>query len=173
VLRKAERDVAEGLKDPVGRVIVGRTRAGDKEHRGGTIVFRKGVDRVQLVLAALQKKVSFCDVAVALLVERIRKADILMHSRDLHILHVDRHVDVRALGCLQAIEVVKDRETKEPFVDAGKMIYQRAFNKGLAWVPSGHILRMSPPMILDDDAALKGLDIIEEAVKETEQYFGY
>ena len=81
--------------------------------------------------------------------------------------------DVRAIGCLQAIEIVKDRETKEPFAEAGTMIYQKAFEKGLAWVPSGHILRMSPPMILDDEAALKGLDIIEEAVKETEKHFGY
>jgi len=28
-------------------------------------------------------------------------------------------------------------------------------------------------MILDDEAALKGLDIIEEAVAETEKHFGY
>ena len=81
--------------------------------------------------------------------------------------------DVRAIGCLQAIEIVKDRETKEPFAEAGTMIYQKAFEKGLAWVPSGHILRMSPPMILDDAAALKGLEIIDEAVTETEKYFGY
>ena len=81
--------------------------------------------------------------------------------------------DVRAIGCLQAIEIVKDRETKEPFAEAGQMIYQKAFEKGLAWVPSGHILRMSPPMILDDEAALKGLEIIEEAVTETEKHFGY
>ena len=81
--------------------------------------------------------------------------------------------DVRAIGCLQAIEVVKDRETKEAFAEAGTMIYKKAFEKGLAWVPSGHILRMSPPMILDDEAAMKGLDIIEEAVAETEKHFGY
>ena len=81
--------------------------------------------------------------------------------------------DVRAKGCLQAIEIVKDRATKEAFPEAGQMIYQKAFEKGLAWVPSGHILRMSPPMILDDDAAMKGLDIIEEAVIETEKHFGY
>ena len=81
--------------------------------------------------------------------------------------------DVRAIGCLQAIEIVKDKETKEPFAEAGTMIYQKAFEKGLAWVPSGHILRLSPPMILDDDEALKGLEIIEEAVAETEKHFGY
>ena len=40
-------------------------------------------------------------------------------------------------------------------------------------MPSGHILRLSPPMILDDDVALKGLDIIEEAVAETERELGY
>ncbi|MBQ7565748.1 MAG: aspartate aminotransferase family protein [Oscillospiraceae bacterium] len=81
--------------------------------------------------------------------------------------------DVRAKGCLQAMEIVKDRETKEPFIEAGQMIYKTAFAKGLAWVPSGHILRLSPPMVLDDEAALKGLDIIEEAVAETEKHFGY
>ena len=81
--------------------------------------------------------------------------------------------DARGKGCLRALEIVKDRETKEPFPDAGKMIYQKAFSKGLAWVPSGHILRLSPPMILDDDAANKGLDIIEEAIAETEKHFGY
>lgn len=81
--------------------------------------------------------------------------------------------DVRGKGCLLAMEVVKDKETKEPFEAAGSMIYQKAFAKGLAWVPSKHVLRLSPPLILDDDVALKGLDIIEEAVAETEKHFGY
>lgn len=81
--------------------------------------------------------------------------------------------DVRGKGCLLAMEIVRDRETKEPFVEAGQMIYQKAFEKGLAWVPSGHILRLSPPMILDDAVAQKGMDIIEEAVAETEKHFGY
>lgn len=81
--------------------------------------------------------------------------------------------DVRGKGCLLAIELVKDKDTKEPFPEAGSMVYQKAFSKGLAWVPSGHILRLSPPMILDDEVALKGLDIIEEAVYETEKHFGY
>lgn len=81
--------------------------------------------------------------------------------------------DARGKGCLLALEIVKDKESKEPFVEAGRMIYQRAFSKGLAWVPSGHILRLSPPMILDDDVALKGLDIIEESIAETEKHFGY
>ena len=81
--------------------------------------------------------------------------------------------DVRGKGCLLAMELVKDQNTKEPFEDAGKLVYQKAFSKGLAWVPAGHILRLSPPIIMDDDLALRGLDIIEEAVTEVEKQFGY
>lgn len=80
--------------------------------------------------------------------------------------------DVRAKGCLMGIELVKDRSTKEPFDEAGKRVYQKAFRKGLAWIPAGHILRMSPPVIMEDEALLKGLDIIDEAIGETAKELG-
>jgi 4-aminobutyrate aminotransferase-like enzyme len=81
--------------------------------------------------------------------------------------------DVRSKGCLMGIELVKDRNTKEPFDEAGKTVYQRAFRKGLAWIPAGHILRMSPPIVMDEKTLLRGLDIIDEAIGETEQELGY
>ncbi|HVT30119.1 MAG TPA: aspartate aminotransferase family protein [Lacipirellulaceae bacterium] len=77
--------------------------------------------------------------------------------------------DVRAKGCLMGIELVQDRETKQPFPKAGEMVYQRAFRKGLAWIPAGHILRMSPPIVMDRDMLLKGLDIIDESIGEVER----
>lgn len=79
---------------------------------------------------------------------------------------------VRGLGCLLGIELVKDKHTQEPFEEAGRLVYQKAFAKGLAWIPAGHILRMSPPMIMEDDVALKGLAIIEEAIAETQKELG-
>jgi 4-aminobutyrate aminotransferase-like enzyme len=81
--------------------------------------------------------------------------------------------DVRAKGCLMGIELVKDRDTKEPLDKAGAMVYQKAFARGLAWIPAGHILRMSPPIVMDDDALLKGMDLIDEAIGETERELGY
>ena len=81
--------------------------------------------------------------------------------------------DVRAKGCLMGIELVKDRDTKEPFDEAGKRVYQKAFRKGLAWIPAGHILRMSPPVVMEDAVLLKGLDLIDEAIGETERELGY
>ncbi|MFW5692602.1 MAG: aspartate aminotransferase family protein [Thermoguttaceae bacterium] len=81
--------------------------------------------------------------------------------------------DVRAKGCLMGIELVKDKTTKEPLDQAGKMVYQKAFRRGLAWIPAGHILRMSPPIVMEDAVLLKGLDIIDEAIGETARELGY
>jgi 4-aminobutyrate aminotransferase/4-aminobutyrate aminotransferase/(S)-3-amino-2-methylpropionate transaminase len=81
--------------------------------------------------------------------------------------------EVRGLGCLLGIELVKDKVTKEPFEKAGQLVYQKAFAKGLAWIPAGHILRMSPPLIMDEKYAGLGLDLIEESIAEVEKQFGY
>ncbi len=81
--------------------------------------------------------------------------------------------DVKGKGFLLGIELVKDKQTKEPFEEAGKLVYQKAFKKGLAWVPAGHILRMSPPLIMDEKYAGLGMDMIEDAISEVEREFGY
>jgi 4-aminobutyrate aminotransferase-like enzyme len=84
----------------------------------------------------------------------------------------DRHPiigDVRCKGALMGIELVKDRATKEPFNEAGEFVYQHAFRNGLAWIPAGHILRMSPPIVMDFDTATKGLELIEEAIGAAER----
>jgi 4-aminobutyrate aminotransferase-like enzyme len=51
-------------------------------------------------------------------------------------------------------------------------VYQSAFRKGLAWIPAGHILRMSPPIVMSVEVAAKCMDIIEEAIGEAEAHFG-
>ena len=81
--------------------------------------------------------------------------------------------DVRAKGCLLGVELVKDRDTKEPFDEAGALVYQKAFRKGVAWIPAGHILRMSPAIIMDEETASKALDLIDEAIGETEKELGH
>jgi 4-aminobutyrate aminotransferase-like enzyme len=81
--------------------------------------------------------------------------------------------DVKGKGFLLGIELVKSKSGKEPFAEAGKLVYQKAFRKGLAWIPAGHILRMSPPLIMDEKFAAMGLDMIEEAISEVEKEFGY
>ena len=111
--------------------------------------------------------------------EVIQEENLLEHARQLGDLALKRMQrmkaehpivgDVRAKGCLMGIELVKDTATKEPFDEAGRLVYQKAFARGLAWIPAGHILRMSPPMVMDEDTLLKGLNIIDEAIGETER----
>jgi 4-aminobutyrate aminotransferase-like enzyme len=104
---------------------------------------------------------------------------LLEHAQDLEKLFAARMAvwkeqfeivgDVRVKGCLMGVELVKDKRTKEPFNEAGRRIYQRAFTKGLAWIPAGHILRMSPPVIMPDEVAHKAMDIIEESIAEVQK----
>ncbi len=111
--------------------------------------------------------------------EVIQEENLLEHAQRLGELALQRMArmkdehrivgDVRARGCLMGIELVKDKATKEPFDEAGKLVYQNAFRKGLAWIPAGHILRMSPPIVMDEATLLKGLDMIDEAIGETEK----
>ncbi|MHB1461511.1 MAG: aspartate aminotransferase family protein [Armatimonadota bacterium] len=81
--------------------------------------------------------------------------------------------DCRVKGCLMGVELVKNKATKEPFDEAGKLVYQTAFRKGLAWIPAGHILRMSPPIIMPNEVAIKAMDIIEESIAEVQTKLGY
>jgi 4-aminobutyrate aminotransferase/4-aminobutyrate aminotransferase/(S)-3-amino-2-methylpropionate transaminase len=81
--------------------------------------------------------------------------------------------DVRGKGLLLAIDLVKDRSTREPFVEAGKMVYEKAFTKGLAWIPAGNILRLAPPLVITEELAAKAMDIVDEAIMETERHFGF
>ena len=123
-----------------------------------------------------------CAAALAT-IETIEQEGLLEHARRLEALFVERldHMQrehpivghVRCKGCLMGVELVKDRNTKEPFDDAGKLVYQRAFQKGLAWIPAGHILRMSPPIVMDEATAAKCMDIIDESIGEVERELGY
>jgi 4-aminobutyrate aminotransferase/(S)-3-amino-2-methylpropionate transaminase len=81
--------------------------------------------------------------------------------------------EARGRGALLAIELVKDKATREPFHEAGNFVYQAAFRKGLAWATAGNILRITPPIVISDELMAKGLDIIEESIAEAEGHFGY
>ncbi len=123
-----------------------------------------------------------CAAALAS-IEVVEEEGILEHVRDLEALFARRMADwstryaivgdTRVKGCLMGVELVKDKATKEPFDEAGKLVYQTAFRKGLAWIPAGHILRMSPPLVMPDDVAERAMDIIEESIAEVQKQLGY
>ncbi|MBI4823540.1 MAG: aspartate aminotransferase family protein [Nitrospirae bacterium] len=82
--------------------------------------------------------------------------------------------DVRGKGCLLGIEFVKDRVSKEPLAEAGGAVYLECIKRGLiAGVPVVHLLRVAPPVIMDEETAIKGLEILDEAITAVERRLGY
>jgi 4-aminobutyrate aminotransferase len=72
--------------------------------------------------------------------------------------------DVRGMGLMQGIELVKDRQTKEPATEATNLVMERARANGLLVGKGGlygNVIRMSPPLNIskaDVDQALAALD---------------
>jgi len=72
--------------------------------------------------------------------------------------------DVRGMGLLQGIELVKDRQTKEPATELVNQVMERLRANGMIVGKGGlygNVVRMSPPLNIskaDIDAALKILD---------------
>ena len=78
--------------------------------------------------------------------------------------------DVRGLGLMLAVEIVKDKETKAYAPEERDSIIQRAFSKGLLLLGCGRsAIRFCPPLILSKGDADIALSIFEECLKETIQ----
>lgn len=77
--------------------------------------------------------------------------------------------DHRGLGAMQAIELVKDRSTKEPAPEAAKAIIKRCHDRGLIIITAGifsNVIRILMPVNISSEQLNQGLDILEEAIAE-------
>jgi 4-aminobutyrate aminotransferase/(S)-3-amino-2-methylpropionate transaminase len=110
-------------------------------------------------------------------VETIRKPEFLKRAGAVgNILHKrlaawrERYTlvgDVRGLGPMQLIELVRDRQTKEPAPDETLAIIRRAASKGLILIRAGlfsNCIRLMPPLVAEDALLEEGLDVLESAI---------
>ncbi len=77
--------------------------------------------------------------------------------------------DVRGKGPMLAMELVRDRETKEPATDEAKKLVNLCFQKGLILLSCGNfgnVIRTLMPLVITDDQLERGLAILDEALKE-------
>jgi 4-aminobutyrate aminotransferase/(S)-3-amino-2-methylpropionate transaminase len=75
--------------------------------------------------------------------------------------------DVRGLGPMMAMELVKDRETKAPAADEAKALVKYCHDRGLlvlACGTYGNVIRLLMPLVLSEDQLSKGLEIINDAL---------
>ncbi len=74
--------------------------------------------------------------------------------------------DVRGLGAMVAIELVKDRTTKEPAKDIAGKIAQAAMANGAIFPTAGlqgNVLRVLVSFVITDEQIEEGMDILEDA----------
>jgi len=78
--------------------------------------------------------------------------------------------DVRGRGLMIGIEIVRDQRTKERAADLRNAIVDMAFHKGLLILGAGeNTLRLSPPLVVDEDQADFAVRTLEECMREGEK----
>src|SRR5947199_4512450 len=118
-----------------------------------------------------------CAAALAVL-DLFEKEDYATRSREIgHIitkrfLNLQEHYaligDVRGVGGMAAMHLVKDRSTKEPDSQAASDVLSAAHQRGLVLIKAGmydNVLRILVPLCVSDEQLNKGLDIFEASLE--------
>jgi 4-aminobutyrate aminotransferase len=78
--------------------------------------------------------------------------------------------DVRGRGLMIGIEIVRDQRTKEKAANLRNAIVDLAFHKGLLVLGAGeNSIRLSPPLLIDEEQADFALKTLEECFREAEK----
>ena len=117
-----------------------------------------------------------CRAALAA-IEVIEKEGLVARARELGARVLDRFRamqerykligDVRGLGAMVAMELVKDRGTKEPAGEETARITRGCYESGLIVLKSGagaNVVRTLMPLVITDEQLEEGLAILEKAV---------
>src|SRR6266852_1555400 len=116
-----------------------------------------------------------CAAANAVL-DLYEREDMAARSREIGLVVTDRFLkfqerfpfvgDVRGLGGMVAMELVKNRATKEPDSHAASDILAAAHHHGLVLIKAGiydNVIRVLVPLCVTDEQLQQGLDILEAA----------
>jgi len=81
-----------------------------------------------------------------------------------------KHIsDVRGLGAMIAFELSIDGDIQKPDGELAKEMVQRCYEKGLIIITAaaaGNVIRVLSPLVIEEKDLNRGLDIIEESLKE-------
>jgi 2,2-dialkylglycine decarboxylase (pyruvate) len=99
---------------------------------------------------------------------KARKIGAQMHERLQALMQrYDLIGDIRGRGQLTGIELVRDRNTKEPATDEGRQIGKLCFERGLIFSlrRGGSVLRFVPPATTTQDQIDRAMDLLGDAIE--------
>ena len=117
-----------------------------------------------------------CSAALAVL--NVLREDAILENAAKRAQHLSRKLnealldhknigEIRHIGLINAMELVKDKKDKigfEPKLRIGYQIYKKALEKGLILRPLGNVLYFNPPLIINEAGIDKAVGICEEAI---------
>jgi 4-aminobutyrate aminotransferase len=75
--------------------------------------------------------------------------------------------DIRGLGLLWGIELVKDRTTKERAIREADQVLYKCLQRGLSFkVSQGNVLQLSPPLIIEREQLAEAIHILYEVLSD-------
>jgi len=130
------------------------------------------------------EKNALCSAAALATIEYIEKNKLCEHAAELGEYTIqrlnemeDRHPligNVTGVGLHMAVELVRDRKTKERAIDEADMIMYKCLERGLAFkITDGNILNLWPALVITKGEMDKALDILDESVSEVERGIEY
>jgi 4-aminobutyrate aminotransferase / (S)-3-amino-2-methylpropionate transaminase / 5-aminovalerate transaminase len=81
--------------------------------------------------------------------------------------------DVRGRGLMIGVELVADRTTKVPLDKSITLaLFHEALERGLITMSYSHIIRINPPLVISEEEALRGVDILDQSFAAISRQFG-
>jgi len=75
--------------------------------------------------------------------------------------------DVRGIGAMIGIELVKDRQTKEPAKEITSKVVKYCLEQGVMLISAGifsNVIRLLIPLVVTDEQLDRGLTVLEQSI---------
>ena len=81
--------------------------------------------------------------------------------------------DVRGRGLMIGVEMVADRATKTPLDKTiTRALFHEALERGLITMSYSNVIRINPPLVISEEEAMRGVDILDQSFAAIARRFG-
>ena len=81
--------------------------------------------------------------------------------------------DVRGRGLMIGVELVEDRTTKVPLDKTiTRALFHEALERGLITMSYSHVIRINPPLVITEEEAMRGVEILDQSFAAIGRRFG-